>query len=77
MKGKIHYLLPALLALVLFSAPHSFAVDHEPESTGELNKTKVVRIRSIEGEVFVKTATDAEWIQAHEYMILTEKYRVS
>ncbi len=77
MKGKIHYLLPALLALVLFSAPHSFAVDQEPESPGELNKTKVVRIRSLEGEVLVKTAADAEWIQAHEYMILTEKYRVS
>lgn len=77
MKGKIHYLLPVLLALALFSAPHSFAVDHEPESTGQLNKTKVVRIRSLEGEVFVKTTADAEWIRAHEYMLLTEKYRVS
>lgn len=44
------------------------------ESYGELNRDRVVRIRSVEGDVVLKTGRDGEWIQAHDYMILTAGY---
>lgn len=77
MKGQNLSLFTSLIAVFIISVSQSHAVEYDSESLGKIDRTKTVRIRSLDGEVFVKTASDAEWIRAHEYMILTEKYRVS
>lgn len=66
--------------LILLTAPHiCFATPSakgEVESYGEINRDKVVRIRSVDGDVVLKTGPEGEWVRAHEYMILTGGYTI-
>jgi uncharacterized membrane protein YgcG len=66
--------------LILLTAPNfCFATPTEKgdvESYGEINRDKVVRIRSVDGDVVLKTGPQGEWVRAQEYMILTGGYTI-